>query len=394
MNHDPNTPSVSSDVYPHVRVAGPALERGRQYGRQTRDRIHLSIEAYERAFRHYAGWDWARVRRQAAIFEEPIGGLDQKYLDEMRGIADGSGVTFEDVLGLNVRTEIMFSAEARRALGSHNAPRGECTSFCLVPEVSASGRLLIGENWDWLTHCTDTVVVLEVEQDDGPAFVTVVEAGLLAKAGMNSSGIGLVTNALVTEVDRGEPGIPYHVVLRSLLDAETFTDAFVTLQREMRSSAANYLIANDRGVALDLESAPGDFRRLYPIMPEGGVLLHTNHFLTRSPDVADLSLWSMPDSIARLVRARSLLDAMPRPLSREQMAQVLSDHSDYPSALCCHPDEREHPQEQGATILSVMMDLADRRMWLSDGNPCSTPYRVIDYQEFLSRPSVVRAPVA
>ena len=36
-------------------------------------------------------------------------------------------------------------------------------------------------------------------QDDGPDFVTVVEAGLLAKTGMNSSGIGLATNALVTD---------------------------------------------------------------------------------------------------------------------------------------------------------------------------------------------------
>ena len=38
-------------------------------------------------------------------------------------------------------------------------------------------------------------LVLEVQRDDGPDFVTVVEAGLLAKTGFNSSGIGLVVKA-------------------------------------------------------------------------------------------------------------------------------------------------------------------------------------------------------
>ena len=46
-----------------------------------------------------------------------------------------------------------------------------------------------------------------------------VEAGLLAKTGMNSSGLGLVTNALVTDDDTGDARLPYHVALRAILDA-------------------------------------------------------------------------------------------------------------------------------------------------------------------------------
>ena len=54
-------------------------------------------------------------------------------------------------------------------------------------------------------------MVLEAEQDEGPRFVTVVEAGLLAKFGLNSAGVGILTNALVCDGDTGEPGVPYHV---------------------------------------------------------------------------------------------------------------------------------------------------------------------------------------
>ena len=211
-------------AFPRVRVSGGPRERGRAYGAGAADRIATSIRAYEEVFRAYAGWSWSQVRREAARYEAPIAAFDDRYVEEMRGIAEGAGVDLEDILSINVRTEVMFAAKAREA-GSAvdgSGPRqGECTAFSVVPEASASGHTLIGQNWDWLLHCFDTVVVLEAEQDEGPNFVSVVEAGLLAKTGMNSSGLGVVTNALVTDDDRGEPAVPYHVLLRAFMDAET-----------------------------------------------------------------------------------------------------------------------------------------------------------------------------
>ena len=87
-----------------------------------------------------------------------------------------------------------------------------------------------------------------------------------------------MTNALVSDADLGEPGIPYHVALRGVLDAENISDAYAVLQRGFRSSSANYLIAAADGLAVDIEGMPGDFDRLFPSFPTDGVLLHTNHF--------------------------------------------------------------------------------------------------------------------
>ena len=177
------------------------------------------------------------------------------------------------MLAINVRTEVMFAAKARQAAGQQRAPDG-CTAFAVVPAPGADGSTLIGQNWDWLPHSSETVVVLEARQDEGPDFVTVVEAGLLAKTGMNSSGLGLVTNALVTDADTGAPGIPYHLALRAILDCETVSDALAALQSGERSSAANYLIAHRDGSAVDVEAAPGDFSQLYLLFPQDGVVLH------------------------------------------------------------------------------------------------------------------------
>jgi isopenicillin-N N-acyltransferase-like protein len=236
--------------------------------------------------------------------------------------------------------------------------------------------VILGQNWDWLMHSAQTLVVLEARPDDGPAFVTVVEAGLLAKTGMNAAGLGLVTNALVTDADTGEPGLPYHVLLRAVLDCGTVTEALKVLQAGLRSSSANYLIAHASGAALDIEAAPGDFTRLYPLFPEDGVLLHTNHFLAPRIDPVDLSMWAMPDSVVRLQRLRAAMTAKPPTL--DDFRAVLADHADYPNSICAHPDPADHPREQGATIASVLMDLNARHLWLAAGHPCQEPYELLD----------------
>jgi Acyl-coenzyme A:6-aminopenicillanic acid acyl-transferase. len=162
----------------------------------------------------------APVRREAARFEAPIGAVMPAYLEELRGIADGAGLDLADVLAINVRTEVMYAAKARQAPRTGTQPPvpqppAECSAFACVPAPGQNDPVLIGQNWDWLLHSAQTLVVLEVRQDEGPDFVTVVEAGLLAKTGMNAAGLGLVTNALVTDADVGEPGLPYHVLLRA-----------------------------------------------------------------------------------------------------------------------------------------------------------------------------------
>jgi len=377
-------------MYPKIVVEGAARERGRQYGAAAADRVQRSIAAYGEVFAHYAGWDWARVRTEAEAFRAPIAAYGQKYLDEIVGIAEGAGVDDVDVLAINVRTEVMFAATARDAGHGPRLPP-ECSSFAVTPQ-RAGGRLVAGQNWDWLVHAFDTCVVLEAHQDDGPDYVTVVEAGLLAKAGMNSSGVALCTNALVTDADQGRPGVPYHVLLRAILDAETLADGLTALQRAERSSSANYLLAHEDGVAVDVEAAPGDFSRLFIASPTDGVLLHTNHFDHPRFDGSDVSLWAMPDSPFRMARLRDLVGAHDGPLDVAFWQALLADHATYPLGVCCHPDARVPEAERAATVAALVMDPAQRRMWVASGNPCTAPWEELDCSALAAKPSPLRQP--
>jgi isopenicillin-N N-acyltransferase-like protein len=309
-------------------------------------------------------------------------------MEEIRGIAEGARAELADVMAINTRTEIMFAAKAAHA-GGDLPP--ECSAFAALPEATADGGTLMGQNWDWLLHSVDTCVVLEASQDGAPDFVTVVEAGLLAKAGMNSSGLGLCTNALVCGADRGEPGIPYHVVLRAILDAETMSDALTSMQRGVRSSSATYLIGHTDGLAVTIEGVPGNHTQLHLRFGEDGVLLHTNHFLADIGAARDISPWAFPDSPFRLDRMRRIVgDATAVSVGLAQ--RLLADHANYPNAICCHPDTRSEAAEQWATVASLIMELDARVLHLASGRPCSAPYARLDYSDFLSKQSPV-APV-
>ncbi len=374
-------------MFPWIEVAGGARERGRQYGEAARERVRRSVTAYDEVFAHAAGWDPARVRAEAEGFRAPIAAHGAKYLEELRGIAEGAAVTELDVLAINLRTEIIWAASARDA-ARPGLPL-ECTAFAALPGRTG-GPTLIGQTWDWLVHAAETTVVLAARQDDGPDYVTVVEAGLLAKAGMNSAGVALATNALVSAADRGAPGVPYHVMLRSILDAETVSDGLAALGRGARASSANYLLADADGVALDVEAAPGDHAQLFVGYPEDDLVLHANHFQNPGFGGSDVSLVAMPDSPFRMARVRGLTAAHAGPLDVGFWTAALGDHAMFPHGVCCHPDPRATlAPERYATIMALVMDPAEKTLWLAPGSPCSTPFERLDLRGALAKPPLV-----
>jgi isopenicillin-N N-acyltransferase-like protein len=377
-------------MFERVVVSGGPHERGVQYGAAARERVARSIAAYRAVFADVAGWSWDEVRAHAEHYRDAIARFEPAYLEEIAGIAEGAGVDEQDVLSINVRTEVMFAAKARAAEATMRLP-SECTSWALLPERAADERLLVGQTWDWLRHSVETTIVLEVHQDEGPDFVTVVEAGLLAKAGLNSAGISLCANALVCDADKGEPGVPFHILLRAIFDSETVSDALVALTRERRSSSGNYLIADQDGLAVNVEAAPGDYSRVYLTYPENGLILHANHFVSEQFDGRDVAVQAMPDSPFRLQRLRQLVERVPERLDRGFFERAMADHATFPLGICAHPDPRVPRVQQYETVAALIMDPDARCMWVAAGRPCSTPFELLDLSDALNKPSPVRA---
>lgn len=356
-------------TYPTIRVSGDGWTRGTQYGRMARDRVHRTIAMYATVFAARADWSWDDARERAVRFRDEID-ASTGYLEEISGIAHGADVDVLDIIAINARTELL--AMAPEAGGTRRSDG--CTAFGFIDDMAArEPKVVLGQTWDWLAPTIDSVVVLEVQRDDGPDYVTVVEAGILAKAGMNSAGLGVCTNFLVTTNDGSGSGLPYHVTLRALFDQETLPDALGSLLRMNRASSANYLLGHEDGMCVDIEAEPGGGEGLHLHHPVTGAIAHANHFL--APAEGDITVAVTPDSPFRQTRMDMLLGDR---RDREAVQAALSDHVNYPRSICAHADLRLPEHEREATSFGLTMDLAARRMFLADGNPCANPWRELD----------------
>ncbi|MCG2624821.1 C45 family peptidase [Arthrobacter sp. I2-34] len=372
--------------FPRIRVSGDPLERGSQYGTQARSQVLAARAGYERSFAG-AGLPWGEAVAFSERYLEPVRESFPAQIAEMHGIADGAGIPFDDIFAMNCRTEILWTAFANRAGQAARRCGAECSSFALTPARTSSGTTLVGQNWDWLLHGFESVVLLEVERHDGPNFVTIVEAGLLAKTTLNSAGVGIAVNTLVSSLDNGQPGLPFHVLIRALADCRTAFDALETLSSHFRASSGNFVVGSPGGAILNIETAPGDTRTVRPLLADGGALVHTNHFLDNIVGGHDLAGSAMADSFIRLQRMRELVAHPPTPATIGSLDAALADHIDYPGSICCHPDPRSNESERWSTVMSVVMDLEQRTLYLSEGNPCEAERQRLDFGPLLAENS-------
>jgi len=366
-----------TEKFPRIQVKGSPMQRGISYGEQTREKIHGSLSIYREMFTYYTNWNWDQVTHYANQFDNVIKNYRPHFIEEMQGIAQGAGVNYADILALNVRTEIRNAAIARMA-------SGECTAFVGLPDTNTLNHTLIGQNWDWGIKMLDTVVLLEVEPEKGPKFITIVEAGMLAKTGMNSVGLGLVTNALHADIETGAPGVPYHLILRAILESQTLSDAIHAVTYQPRGSSANYLVAHREGEAFNAEAGPGDYTNVN-IKFVDEIYAHTNHYIHPHPRFNDLGPWHGPDSLVRYQRMLRFLQEHHGSLSIVGLQGNFADHFNFPGSICSHPELHLPEPEHFATIFSVIMDLDTSTIWLAEGNPCQNPFQEIKYQTFLQQ---------
>ena len=349
----------SSGRYRSLCLSGTSTERGRAYGLACRKEIDRTLSNYSQMFLAFSGISWEKAREKALRNLPFVESACPKVLEEMKGIAEGSGTDFRDIFTLNSRSEIVLEEQV-----------DGCTAFAVSPALTGD-RLLLCQNWDWIRRQEESLVVLEIDQAPEPSILMIAEAGLVSGKGLNSAGIGACFNALST--GSGQPGVPVHVILRRILDAPALGDAVEAVSGAVRAGSGNFLVGTREGEMLDIEAIPEDFGVL---LPENGFLAHTNHFL--APNLLsrfrDHGKSLLPDTFHRLSRMSSLIRGAGGPVDLPLCRAFLSDHRNAPDSICRHEDPRDPAGKQLASVYSVVMDLEGGILWLSDSNPCSSEF--------------------
>lgn len=347
--------------FPIVRISGDPHTRGLAYGRGAQAQVAASMRTYERLFKDFVGLDWEQARRMGASYAAAIEHYAPDLLEEMRGLAEGSGFALEDILALNARSEIALSA--RLVDG--------CTAFAAFGSATTSGEVLLCQNWDWRASQRDAFTVVEIERVDGPSITMLTEGGIVGKIGFNAAGLGVCLNALVTDQMRGD-GVPLHVVLRRILESKNLGDAIEAVATGPVASAANYLVAQAGSESVNIEAVPSDFDVL---LPEHDVLCHTNHICSlRLSEVRDLGKYVLPDSYPRLARAHRLLRERRGSICVETAMEILRDRSNGPDAISRREDPKDAEGKRLQTVFSVIMNLSKGTAHITDGPPDSSDY--------------------
>ncbi len=348
------------EKFPLIEVSGDPFECGRQHGEQAARLIQFNLEGYWRLFKHRAGLERPAALEQARQYLAPMQAFAPHLVDEMRGIAEGAGVSLDEVLALNCRTELL-------SIGA--IPLYECTALFVAPEATANGHTLVAQNWDWADALRGGAILLRGNRPGEPTLLTLTEAGMVGKIGMNGAGVGVCTNFL--RHDQRRVGVPFHFILREAINAPRLSLAVAAVYRGERADAGNYLLAHAEGKAVNLEAAPSEVGVLHP---QGGLLVHTNHFLTPRLQAGDKGVVESPSTKLRYGRALGLLRTRVGEITVEMLKDVFCDHFHRPNAICRHPDHAQPEMERSATLASVIMDLSAGEMHVARGEPCQTEY--------------------
>ena len=335
-----------------------------KYGKATKKQIRYNVDYYIGLWGRICGMTEREALNKASMTAEPIKRYDASIYEEIEGIAEGSESKLEEILALNTRYELLFSQV--------KLPPDGCTAIATLPNATTVGHSLLAQNWDYRPGITDGCVTLEIRQDGKPSILLHAEAGTVGHKGVNSYGLGIVLNALVSDKDTFTPNPPLLVQCRKALNSRWLNEAIMSVLNAKHSVSSNLILAQAGGVAIDLEMSPLDTSIM---VPENGYIAHTNHFIgPRSLSVRDTFVPQIPNTIYRLSRTNSALKRWDGRISIDGIKEMLRDHFGKPYSVCTHPDPVVAPDMQSETIASVIMDLDERSFHITRGPPCLSEY--------------------
>jgi isopenicillin-N N-acyltransferase like protein len=350
-----------TDPVPFIKVKGSHREIGRQIGEACSGQIqhcvenaHVMIDAtYD-----YIGLDWHGATIQSRKYIPFAQERYPQYVDEMLGMAEGAGISFEDM-------SVLVSMEAVTSDALH---LGKCTSMAVNSDRTADGHVLLAHNEDWTPEEEMDVFIVHAEPRDEPPFLAMTYGGYPAAVGINAHGIAQGCDSVYPNDTR--IGIPRLIVARGVLAAKSPADAINRALIPQRAAGYNHFIVHESGEIYSIEASARRFAMLYG---EDGWLSHTNYYV----DPRMSAIEDEPDELVakrvRYYRSVRLLAETERHTIKSLQA-IQRDHINYPHAICNHDENVEHPADREKTICALIIDLTARAMHIAWGNPCENSY--------------------
>jgi isopenicillin-N N-acyltransferase-like protein len=350
----------------YVRACGSYREIGRQVGEAARPQIEASIAFFAENFAAMSGGlSFDEAQQRSAAYLRYARACTPQQVEELTGMAEGAGVPLPALMVPNCAEEL--------TAGEPTVGAQPLTPGCTAVAIVSGGRHIVGHNMDWYVVDAPNNVLFDLTEPDGTRLLAFAGAAYLPIVGLNSHGIGNLSNSVHSTDNR--VGVPNVFVRRTTMAAATLETARDDGLPAARARGTNQFFADIAGRLWDIESSAT--AAACADHTARGYMAHTNHYV--APEMAPFEGSDYEESRTRLRTAEAMLaeglDHGDEPV--ELVARILRCHE--PSrqeCICGHPEPDEPLGEQGMTVGSIICDLDERRLHVCAGPPCENPYQV------------------
>jgi len=277
----------------------------------------------------------------------------KSLFEEMKGIAEASELSIEEIILLNGYTDIMD-------LFLSKTVNSGCTAFTVQGKLAS--EIFLGQTWDFYKNDKDYVLLLRVKKNDTQALIFTL-TGCLGLIGFNNRGIGVAINNIFS-IDPKE-GVVLPVIIRNILYQDKLENAISCLMDAELISGHHYLIGGTNGRFASIETT-GKHKKIVYLSED--IYVHTNHYKFEELKPFERPVDSQSSTFERHNRMEKLLKASSS-IDDDILKKYLADHENSPYSICVH-NLPEGVETGGA----VIMNLSKRYAWFLKGNPCQEKF--------------------
>jgi predicted choloylglycine hydrolase len=330
-----------------ITTAGRAREMGRQYGEQAREAIRSNVAAFGTMDTE---WD------DASALREILSELAPEVLEEIEGMAEGSGVSTDALIRLN-------------HVPLH--PLAACTPMAIADGPDGP---LVAKNNDCHPQRAFAFVIRRSKPDKGLPMLQVTYAGWLSGLdALNGAGLGNTHASVGSAFDRRgrklDIRLRVYQLMRTCRTTIDFIDGLAS-GPSLTGKGFNIALVDGEGMTALVEAA---VPLVSPRDLSAPFVYATNHYASEALRDSDQRT---PDrkriSINRLGYLDWRAQATP-PRGIDDLQSLLSSHE--PWAPCRHGGA--HGVETEWSMIAVPREC---RILLASGSPCSTPYNFHEIQ--------------
>lgn len=350
---------VASGPCKKILLEGNPREQGIEHGRQARKEILANVDVIRRGMVALAAkgrsYDYDHVLSLNEAFVEREA---PEVLEEIHGIAEGAGVSYHDLLLLNIPLYFM----------GRMLPL-ECSAVIVTPPATADGCTYLAKNRDSNGYLDQ--VVLHRKFNGGRELIEATHAGIVTwpGSGINSDGLAIASTGawskrMVINLERASCGWLFANTYLLLRDSRSVDDVAEQISSQPMVTGIN-IVATDHKKARAFEVTTD---RVYCRDAKDGILVCTNHYLSSELCHLAATQEEYPSTYHRYQVATTRLRARHGLWDQQGILDLMSDHDGFPQESLCR-----HAQGSNSvnTLYTSIAKLPKGVFWTIQGNPCA-----------------------